>query len=103
MNHIWIVKPPPYVCYVVLLVCKSGGSATALGHTKEEALESCRALKSKFPHSYIWESEPYLAGIAVDPVAGPIWDTSPVARNGYDPTDSMSEEIWALYQKGVDS
>lgn len=46
MNHIWIVKPPPYVCYVVLLVCKSGGSATALGHTKEEALESCRALKS---------------------------------------------------------
>jgi len=103
MSHIWIVKPPPHVCWVVLMVCKSGGSASACGHTKEEALESCRALKEKFPKSYVWESEPYLAGISLIPGVGPVWDTSPVPRNGYDPTDTMSEEVWALYQKGVDS
>lgn len=104
MGHIWIVKPPPYACYVILLVCKSGGSATALGHTKEEALESASFLKTKFPKSYVWESEPYLAGVAVDPVMGPIWDTSSYPpRNGYDPTDSMPAEVWALYQSGVDS
>lgn len=96
---IHLVKPPSHVCYVVLLVCKSGGTASACGHTKEEALESAATLKSKFPHSYVWESVPYLAGVSVDPVVGPIWDTSPTARNGYDPKDSMPEWIWELYSK----